>query len=121
MLQDNLTEDWLNELIATERDFISKVKFRLTERLRRRMDKARADVTDWYLNMVKRATAMIDYMSPNFLEKRISQMGIWKAPSAVVFKTDQLNNTCKYVDKNVLSLHIATQCRWFQIHFVVIF
>ena len=98
VLQDNLTEDWLNELIATERDFISKVKFRLTERLRRRMDKARADVTDWYLKMVKRATAMIDYMSPNFLEKRISRMGIWKAPSAIVFKTDLLNNTCKYVN-----------------------
>ena len=97
VLQDNLTEDWLNELIATERDFISKVKFRLTERLRRRMDKARADVTDWYLNMVKRATAMTDYMSPNFLQKRISQMRIWKAPSAVVFETDQLSNTCKYV------------------------
>ena len=104
VLQDNLTEDWLNELIATERDFISKVKFRLTERLRRRMDKARADVTDWYLNMVKRATAMTDYMSPNFLQKRISQMGIWKAPSAVVFETDQLNNTCKNVNLKCLNV-----------------
>ena len=95
VLQENLTEDWLNELIATERDFISKVKFRLTERLRRRMDKARADVTDWYLNMVKRAMAMSDYMSSNFLERRISQMRIWDAPSAVVFGTDQLENTCE--------------------------
>ena len=67
------------------------------------MDKARADVTDWYLNMVKRATAMTDYMSPNFLQKRISQIGIWKAPSAVVFETDQLNNTCKYVNLKCLN------------------
>ncbi len=37
-LQDNLTEEWVNEVIASERILISKIKVRLTERLRERMD-----------------------------------------------------------------------------------
>ena len=96
VLQDNLTEDWLNILIATERGFIDKVKTRLTERLRRRLDKARADLVDWYQKMIKRATAMKDYMSPNFLEERVSQMAIWKAPRAQVFQAYQIEHTCRF-------------------------
>ena len=43
-----MTEDLLNGYIAVERALINKVKIRLSERLRRRMDKARGDIEGWY-------------------------------------------------------------------------
>ncbi len=83
-LQDMFTEDLLNEFIAHGRDLVQKIRARLTERLRRRMDKARADITEWYITMVDRAHSMKNYLAINFLEERLRDMTIWKEPRAIV-------------------------------------
>ena len=83
-LQENLTEELLNDMIARERDLIVKIQFRLTERLRRRVDKARADVYDWYELLVRNADAIQEYMPYRFSEKRTIALNIWKSPIAVV-------------------------------------
>ena len=43
---ENLTEDGIDERITTVNNFINKVNFRLTQRLRVGLDKARDDITD---------------------------------------------------------------------------
>ncbi len=83
-LQDQLHEDLLNAMIAHQRAFITKVKFRLIERTNRRMDKARADITDWYQQLLRIATAIQDYMPYRFMETRARHMNIWSGPRAVV-------------------------------------
>ncbi len=60
----------------------------MLERLTRRMDKARADVTGWYRKLVTTAADISNYMSPSFMEKRASEMDIWSCPRAVVFGQD---------------------------------
>ena len=96
-LEENLTEDGMDERITTVNNFINKVKFRLTERLRAGLDKTRDDITDWYKDVVVKAARMREFMSPNFLEERLSQMEIWKSPVVKLFQEDQLENTCKFL------------------------
>ncbi len=127
-LQDNLTEDSVNQLISTQRAFIATVKTRLTERLRRRIDKARVDVTTWYTNVLEKAQTMVNYMPPNFLEERIGKMEIWQAPIINPFYNtrDHLNFTCEltilalwhcssfYIGCKVLNIF----CLWFGIFYI---
>ena len=94
-LQEVLTEDWLNDVIDTQVTFMEKVKIRLTESLRKKLDETRADLTRWYKDLIRRASAMRHFMSPNFFEERLSQMNIWKAPSAHVFEPEQIVYTRK--------------------------
>ena len=94
-LQEVLTEDWLNDVIDTQVNFMEKVKIRLTESLLKKLDEARVDLTGWYEDLIRRASAMRQFMSPNFFEKRLSQMNIWKAPMAQVFKPEQIVCTRK--------------------------
>ena len=105
-LEGNLTEDEMDERITAINNFINKVKFRLTERLREGLDKARDDITDWYRDVLVKAAHMTEFMSPNFLEERLSQMEIWKSPVVILFEEDQLENTCK-----LLLVDIFTELR----------
>lgn len=83
-LQNNLTEELLNDMISRQRALVVKIKFRLSERLRRRMDKARADGYDWYELLIKNADAIQEYMPYRFSEIRTRRLQIWNAPIAVV-------------------------------------
>ena len=102
-LEENLTEDGMDERITTIDNFINKVKFRLTERLRMGLDKARDDITDWYKDVLVKVAHMTEFMSPNFLEERLSQMDIWKSPVVMLFQEDQLENTCKFLLVDILT------------------
>ena len=79
----NITDDLMNDSIQRARSLISKIKFRVTERLRRRMDKARADVIDWYESAIVYAQILTRFMPENFMEERLKLMWIWKDPIAV--------------------------------------
>ena len=83
-LQENLTEELLNDMIARERDLITKIQFRLTERIHTRVNMARVDVYDWYELLVRNADAIQEYMPDTFSEKRTIALNIWKSPIAVV-------------------------------------
>ena len=96
-LQEVLTEDWLDDVISTHEAFTEKVKIRLTDRLHRKLDRARMDLTDWYQDLIQQASAMIQFMSPIFLEERLRKMSIWKAPSVQVFEAEQINYTRKLI------------------------
>ncbi len=104
-LQGKLTEDMLNELIARNRDLVQKVKNRLTERLRTRMDSAREDISDWYTTLISRAHSMRSYLFPYFMENRIKNMTIWAEPRAVVHEGRK--DVVKYNGKFLLGVVVC--------------
>ena len=104
-LQERLSEELLNDFVSRQRALITKVKFRLTERLRRRVDIARADIIDWYQTLISNAKTMQDYMAVDFMESRSKQMQIWLHPVAVM--AEQANTTTVVLMEKEESLNIT--------------